>query len=117
MFSVATRKRAGIDGVVAGVFGFQIEHDLGADGQWRDVYINYQQFDAFQVQAGKFKLPFSREQTTSPARIDFVYRSRVAETLAPGRDRGVRTLMRVHTDHHCHLRSFIHRGEDRGRHV
>jgi phosphate-selective porin OprO/OprP len=89
------RKRAGVAGVVAGLFGFQIEHDLGAGGQWRDVYVNYQQFDAIQVQAGKFKLPFSREQTTSPARIDFVYRSRAAETLAPGRDRGVMVHGRV----------------------
>ena len=89
------RKRIGVDGAVAGLFGFQIEHDLGAGGEWRDVYINYQQFDAFQVQAGQFKLPFSREQTTSPARIDFVYRSRVAETLAPGRDRGAMVHGRV----------------------
>ena len=89
------RKRIGVDGVVAGLFGFQIEHDLGAGGQWRDVYINYQQFDAIQVQAGQFKLPFSREQTTSPARIDFVYRSRVVETLAPGRDRGAMVHGRV----------------------
>jgi phosphate-selective porin OprO/OprP len=89
------RKRVGVDGVVAGLFGFQIEHDLGSNGEWRDVYVNYQQFDAVQVQAGQFKLPFSRERTTSPARIDFVYRSRVAETLAPGRDRGVMVHGRV----------------------
>lgn len=89
------RKRVGVDGVVAGLFGFQIEHDLGAGGEWRDVYVNYQQFDAVQVQAGQFKIPFSRERTTSPARIDFVYRSRVAETLAPGRDRGVMVHGRV----------------------
>ena len=89
------RKRAGVDGVIAGLFAFQIEHDLGDGGQWRDVYINYQQFDSVQIQAGQFKLPFSREQTTSPARIDFVYRSRVAETLAPGRDRGAMVHGRV----------------------
>ena len=89
------RTRAGINGVVAGLFSFQIEHDLGDGGEWRDVYINYEQFDAVQIQAGKFKLPFSREQTTSPARIDFVYRSRAAEALAPGRDRGVMVHGRV----------------------
>jgi phosphate-selective porin OprO/OprP len=89
------RKRVGVDGVVAGLFGFQIEHDLGAGGVWRDVYVNYQQFDAVQVQVGQFKLPFSREQTTSPARIDFAYRARVAQTLAPGRDLGAMVHGRV----------------------
>jgi phosphate-selective porin len=68
---------------------FQIERELGDDEPWRDVYANYHQFEAVQVQAGKFKLPFSLDENTSVANLDFVYRSLAANQLAPGRDRGV----------------------------
>jgi phosphate-selective porin OprO/OprP len=88
------RKRAGVSGVIAGALGFEVVHDIGG-GVWRDVYVNYQQFDAIQVMAGQFKMPFSRERLTSPARLDFVYRARVVDTLAPGRDRGVMVHGRV----------------------
>lgn len=81
------RKRVGISGVVGGMFGLQVEREIG--GPWRDVYINYEQFDAVQIRAGQFKVPFSLDQTTSAAHLDFVYRSRAAQTMAPGRDRGV----------------------------
>jgi len=82
-------RRVGLDGVVGGKVRFQIEREFVSDDPWRDVYLNYQQFDAFQIQAGKFKLPFSLDETTSAANLDFVHRSRVADQLAPGRDRGV----------------------------
>ena len=84
-----TRRRIGVGGELAGVIGFEIEGDFAGDARWRDVFVNYQQFGAFQIQAGRFKLPFSLDQTTSIANIDFLYRSRAAELLAPGRDRGV----------------------------
>ena len=38
---------------------------------------------------GKFKVPFSLDETTSTINLDFVNRSRAADLLAPGRDRGV----------------------------
>src|SRR5262249_47476999 len=56
---------------------------------WRDVFANYHQFDFVQVQGGKFKLPFSLDENTSPANLDFVFRSLAANHLAPGRDNGV----------------------------
>ena len=83
------RRRIGVGGEVAGVIGFEMEGDFAGDPRWRDVFVNYQQFGAFQIQAGRFKLPFSLDQTTSITNIDFLYRSRAAELLAPGRDRGV----------------------------
>ena len=63
--------------------------ELEGENAWRDVYANYQQFDFVQVQGGKFKLPFSLDENTSPTNLDFVYRSLAARVLAPGRDRGV----------------------------
>lgn len=83
------RRRVGIDGEIRGLVDFQVERELRDDPAWRDVYVNYRQFDAVQVQVGKFKLPFSLDENTSATSLDFVYRSRVAIELAPGRDRGV----------------------------
>jgi phosphate-selective porin OprO/OprP len=86
---VWSRRRIGFEGEVGKVLGFQIERDLAAAGPWRDVYVNYQQFDSVQIQAGQFKLPFSLDETTSVANLDFVMRSRLADQLAPSRDPGL----------------------------
>ena len=89
------RRRAGIAGDVAGVVRFEIERELTGDDPWRDVYADYRQFDIVRLQAGKFKLPFSLDENTSATKLDFVYRSMAAESLAPGRDRGVMIHGRV----------------------
>ena len=95
MFSWA-RKRVGVDGEFGRVFSFQIERELAdADDPWRDVFIDYGPLDQIHVQAGKFKLPFSLDQNTAASNLDFVYRSRAADQLAPGRDRGVMVHGRV----------------------
>jgi len=84
------RKRIGIDGEILNIFDYQVEGELGDDNDpWRDVYVNYKQYGFAEVQAGKFKLPFSMDENTSPTNLDFVYRSRIAALLAPGRDKGV----------------------------
>ena len=62
---------------------------------WRDVYVNYKQYGFAQVQVGKFKMPFSLDENTSATNLDFVYRSRIAALLAPGRDRGAMVHGRV----------------------
>jgi phosphate-selective porin OprO/OprP len=83
------RKRIGLEGEVVKYADFQLERELGDDlDPWRDVYVNYRQFDALQFQYGKFKLPLGLEENTSATSIDFVNRSLAANTLAPGRDIG-----------------------------
>ena len=89
------RRRIALEGEVGGVVGFEIDRELEGENPWRDVYANYQQFDVVQVQGGKFKLPFSLDENTSPTNLDFVYRSLAAQVLAPGRDRGVMAHGRV----------------------
>jgi phosphate-selective porin len=90
------RRRIGIEGEILNLFDYQVESELSAAGSnWRDVYINYKQFGFAEVLAGKFKLPFSLDENTSSTNLDFVYRSRAAELLAPGRDRGVMAHGRV----------------------
>lgn len=82
------RRRVGIEGRLAQIVDYQVEYELGAH-EWRDVYLNYRQFKAVQVRAGKFKLPLGLDENTSATNLDFVYRSRIASRLAPGRDRGL----------------------------
>jgi phosphate-selective porin OprO/OprP len=83
------RRRVGIAGEIRNAVDFQIEAELGSDDVWRDVYANYKQLEAAQVRAGRFKLPFSLDENTSATNLDFVFRSRAASQLSPGRDDGI----------------------------
>ncbi len=89
------KRRVGIAGEIRNAVDFQLEAELGSDDLWRDVYANYRQYDAVQVQGGRFKLPFSLDENTSSTNLDFVYRSRAASELAPGRDFGIMVHGRV----------------------
>jgi phosphate-selective porin len=89
------KRRVGIAGEIRNAVDFQIEAELGSDDLWRDVYANYRQYNAVQVQGGRFKLPFSLDENTSSTNLDFVYRSRAASELAPGRDFGIMVHGRV----------------------
>ena len=85
----STEFEVGIDGTFLRVFEYQVEREFsGPDDAWRDVFVNIRPARAFQLQAGAFKIPFSREQLTGTSSLDFVYRSLAATYLAPGRDRG-----------------------------
>lgn len=91
-----TRRRVGVDGRILGAVDFQVEREITTDEDpWRDVYLEYRQFGWARVRGGKFKVPFSLDENTSPTNLDFVYRSRAADELAPGRDRGVMVNGRV----------------------
>jgi phosphate-selective porin OprO and OprP len=83
------RKRIGIEGTFLRHFEYEVERELRESNPWRDVFVNFRYFRDFQVRAGKFKIPFGLDRLTSVARLDFVYRSRIGDTLAPGRDIGV----------------------------
>jgi phosphate-selective porin OprO/OprP len=83
------RRRIGVEGELGRIVQFEIEAELGSDETWRDVFVNYRQFTAVRVQAGKFKLPFSLDMNTGSTNLDFTHRSRAATQLAPGRDIGV----------------------------
>jgi phosphate-selective porin OprO/OprP len=90
------RARLGIEGRFLTHFEYQAERELresfgGPQSKhpWRDVYVNFDYFDNFQVQAGKFKVPFSMEQLTSASDLDFINRALIASDLAPAREQGV----------------------------
>lgn len=83
------RRRIGLEGEVTPYVQFEVERELGAGETWRDVFVNLRPVRAIQLRAGQFKMPFSLDELTSATDLDFVYRSRAADMLAPGRSQGL----------------------------
>lgn len=83
------RRRLGVQGEAGGLLSFEVERELVEIDPWRDVYLEYMQFNQARVRGGKFKLPFGLEENTSVDNLDLAYRSMASNQLAPGRDRGV----------------------------
>lgn len=84
------RARAAIEGTLTRRIEFQVERELRkTDEPWRDVYLDVDFHRAFQVRGGRFKIPFSLDQTTGGTDLDFTYRPLASTYLAPGRDVGV----------------------------
>jgi len=83
------RKRVGIQGNFLKIFEYEVERELREDKVWRDVFLNFRYFDNYQVRGGKFKMPFGLEELTGPTDLDFIYRTNVIDSLAPGREIGV----------------------------
>ncbi|HVH26627.1 MAG TPA: porin [Vicinamibacterales bacterium] len=97
------RRRVGIEGELFNHIEFEVEREVNAreltavelvEGlnqktPWKDVYVDLDYVERAQIQAGRFKIPFGRDELTGIASNDFVYRSLGADYLAPGRDTGV----------------------------
>ncbi len=64
------RHQAGVKGNLFRVVEFEVMKEI--DGVWRDVYVNVRPIAAAQVEAGKFKVPFSMDQTTARHSLDFI---------------------------------------------
>jgi phosphate-selective porin OprO and OprP len=84
----SARRRIGAAGTVGTRIEYQVERELSGGG-WKDVFANVRTWGGVEVQGGHFKLPFGLDENTSSSRLDFVYRSRAATELAPGRAAGV----------------------------
>ena len=84
------RGRVGVEGRFLRDFEYEVEYDVGAEERaWRDAFLNYRRFRRFQIQAGRFKIPFGMETLTGAANLDFPLRTRVSRYLTPARDLGV----------------------------
>jgi phosphate-selective porin len=83
------RRRIGIDGELFSRVEFQIERELEAETPWRDIYGDVKISRALRVRVGRFKVPFSAEQTTSGFELDFLERATAVEAMSPSRDLGV----------------------------
>jgi phosphate-selective porin OprO/OprP len=84
-----TRRRFGLQGAAFEYFEYEVEREFRRDNPWRDVFINFRYFDDYQVQTGKFKMPFSQERLTGSTDLDYVYRSAVVDALSPAREIGI----------------------------
>lgn len=84
----AARLRVG--GVLDGGFRYDLQTNFAASPSLLDARVGWVHSDAFAIDAGRFKTPFSREFLTYAGSIDFVNRSRVVSALAPNRQLGVR---------------------------
>lgn len=83
------RRRIGVKGTMLKRVSFEIEHELREHEAWRDVQVDVRASGLLRFRVGRFKMPFSLDETTSVAKLDFIHRSRMADTLAPGRSTGV----------------------------
>ena len=87
--------RIGLKGKLTRHFDWEVEREITEDenqkvifGDWKDVYLEWNTFDAFSVRGGRFKVPFGLEQTTGVSDLDFAYRALGSTQIAAGRDRG-----------------------------
>jgi phosphate-selective porin OprO/OprP len=84
------RARVALEGRIYDDLEYQVDVEArDSDHPWRDVFLNYRRFDAAEVQGGKFKMPFGRDQLTSVFGNSFISRSLIGSQLSPGRDIGV----------------------------
>ena len=97
------RNRVGIEGHVFKHIEYEAERELteqeltdkellagySPQSLWKNVDVNITYVNNFQVQAGRFKIPFSLDELTGDSHNDFAYRSLGASNLAPARDSGV----------------------------
>ncbi len=84
------RRRFGVEGEFLRHFEYEVEREFRlTQPQWRDVFVNFNYLRRFQIRGGRFKIPFGLDQLTAPSNLDFVYRSRLGDLIAPGRATGL----------------------------
>jgi hypothetical protein len=75
------RARFALKGLIFQHIEFEAEREFATKaGTWQNVY---------ELQGGKFKIPFGYEWLISSDELDFVYRTRATDSLGAGRDIGV----------------------------
>ena len=84
------RARVGVEGDFNdNAIEYEVEYDFREqDYPLRDAFVDVRVRRTIQVRGGKFKLPFSRDELTGAMNLDFAFRSRAADQLAPGRSFG-----------------------------
>lgn len=77
--------RIKVHGTLDGGFGYLLQTEFADAPSLLDARVSYTPSEAFTVQAGRYRVPFSYERLTSAASTDFVSRSRIVQAVAPGR--------------------------------
>ena len=94
---------------------FEAAHDLSDKSAWKDTYVDVRVTRALNLEAGRFKLPFGREETTGETNLDFVHRSLAARVLSPGRDVGIMAHGRLFDRRVRYEAGYFTRDGDNGR--
>jgi len=116
-----TRARLGLKGDVTKRAGYEFERDFretfGSDHEWhpwKDAYVNFKVHSLIEVKVGKFKIPFGMEANLSEDRLDFVFKSRTSDTLAPARERGVMLHAKFLKEDHLEYQVGVFRYDGEG---
>lgn len=88
-------RRVGVEGRLGRRLDFEVSAELTSSTLWRDAKVEYSLPGSTSVRAGQFKAPFSLDGTLKAAELDFVSRSRLAESFTIGRDQGVAVESRL----------------------
>jgi phosphate-selective porin OprO and OprP len=92
---------------------YEVSHEFGDPQEpERDAFVNFPFSRRFELQAGRFKMPFGRDALNSGANIDFVHRSLTGRQLAPGRDIGVMAHGRLADNLTYDAGYFLHDGDN-----
>jgi phosphate-selective porin len=101
-----TRARFGFKGYVTSQVKYEVERDMretfGSDHEWhpwKDNYVDVTLQRFLQVKAGKFKMPYGMEANLPDDRLDFAFKSRSSDLLAPARERGVMAHSKFMSNH------------------
>lgn len=118
-------RRLGFEGTAFKRISFEVSHELSQDFEashelseksaWKDAYADVRFAKAFSIQAGRFKLPFGREELTGETNLDFAHRSLAARVLSPGRDPGVMAHGRLLAKTITYQAGYFTRDGDNGR--
>jgi phosphate-selective porin OprO/OprP len=83
------RARFGVEAIVGKYYEFRLLPEWGQGRVFiQDAFMNIHYWDEFQIQAGKFKEPFSLEQLIQDRFVPFVERSLI-DQVVPARDVGI----------------------------
>ena len=92
---------------------YEVSHEFGDPLEpERDAFVNMRFSRRFELQGGRFKMPFGRDALASGANLDFVSRSLLGRQLAPGRDVGVMAHGRLSDGLTYDAGYFLHDGDN-----
>ena len=92
---------------------YEFSHEFGDPLEpERDAFVNMRFSRRFELQGGRFKMPFGRDALDSGANLDFVSRSLTGRQLAPGRDVGVMAHGRLSDRLTYDAGYFVHDGDN-----
>ena len=109
-------KRLQIEGTLFTRVEFELSREFGdATEPERDAFANVRFDRAFELRAGQFKMPFGHDALKGGNNLDFVYRSLIGRTIAPGRDLGVMAHGRFRKTRLTYQAGLFHGDGDNGR--